>query len=153
MPSVALQYSFRVTLFVSSCSPAQPHRQTGGLQRPGSGPGPDSAAQDHGAGRQPTGKKTHTHNPFFCFWALMRPMMFLFLISFCSENCNISLCSIIKSASKCLFVRVCAFACGCAVLMGPDAGRIQTQEHQDQRGSVPLSHHNAQHVRIGRRAH
>ena len=52
-----------------------------------------------------------------------------------------------------LFVRMCAFACGCAVLMGPDAGRIQTQEHQDQRGSVPLSHHNAQHVRIGRRAH
>lgn len=36
--------------------------------------------------------------------------------------------------------------CVAAVCVGQDAGRLQTQEQQDQRRSVPLSHRHAEHV-------
>lgn len=40
-------------------------------------------------------------------------------------------------------VFVCVVA---AVRVGQNAGRLQTQEQQDQRRSVPLSHRHAEHV-------
>ncbi len=128
-------------------SSAESDRSFRRRQGPSSRPGPSASAEDHGPGCEPTGTQQHTR---LCHFVIESVEVALSQTEdvLCFSHPTFPISSTLywctNTPLQTLTARLCPDVF--SVCVGANDGRLQAQEQQNQRGTLPVSHLNSECV-------